>query len=220
MLRKLRPRSAYDVIALLALFVALGGTTYATATITGADVVDHSLTGADIKGKSPSTEPAENGTIRTEAVYGQPAARGLRQPFTLPPVSVLPETSQLARAAWGGGFGCPGTAPPFVVCPVRNNRGVAYIIKVAKGIYCVGVSGINAAQNVAAVSPVKYAVPNEYDASAMLHRSGSACVSNEFEIHTVTHRAWLVKPYGETGYRTVQGTPAFSDAIAFSIVIP
>jgi hypothetical protein len=74
MLRKLRPRSAYDVIALLALFVALGGTAWAVAansvgtaqlkngavtnpklaanSVGGAKVIDNSLTGADINQSS------------------------------------------------------------------------------------------------------------------------------------------------------------------------
>jgi hypothetical protein len=46
-----------NVTATLALFVALGGRAYAAATISGADVVDESLTGADIKGKSATSPP-------------------------------------------------------------------------------------------------------------------------------------------------------------------
>lgn len=49
MLRKLRPRSAYDVVALLALFVALGGTTYAAATIGAGDIKDNAVRSRHIK---------------------------------------------------------------------------------------------------------------------------------------------------------------------------
>src|SRR4051794_351423 len=50
MLQRLRPRSAYDVIALLALFVAVGtGGAYAANTIGSADVIDESLLSQDIK---------------------------------------------------------------------------------------------------------------------------------------------------------------------------
>jgi hypothetical protein len=48
------------VVAYLALFVALGGSAYAAATITGRDVVDRSLTGVDIR----------NGTVRSADVAG------------------------------------------------------------------------------------------------------------------------------------------------------
>ncbi len=57
MRRKLRPRvpNHSTAVAYLALFVALGGTAYAAATITGADVVDESLTSADIKNLTVGT---------------------------------------------------------------------------------------------------------------------------------------------------------------------
>lgn len=40
------------VVSLIALFVALGGTSYAALSITSKQVKDNSLTGADIKGNS------------------------------------------------------------------------------------------------------------------------------------------------------------------------
>jgi hypothetical protein len=48
MLTKLFSHARHNVVAYLALFVALGGTAYAAAKFTGADVVDNSLTGADV----------------------------------------------------------------------------------------------------------------------------------------------------------------------------
>ena len=83
MLRKLRPRSVYDVMAAIACFgVLAGGTAYAAATVTGADVVDESLTGADVKGKQgTSTTPAVNGTLGTQDVGGQPANAQNGTPF-------------------------------------------------------------------------------------------------------------------------------------------
>jgi len=82
MLAKLRPRSAYDVMAALALFIALGGTAYAAATITGADVVDESLTGADVRGKAATTTTAAvNGALTGNDISGQPASAALGQPF-------------------------------------------------------------------------------------------------------------------------------------------
>jgi len=50
MLKKLRPRSAYDVVALLALFAALGtGGAYAADTIGSADIINESIRSEDIK---------------------------------------------------------------------------------------------------------------------------------------------------------------------------
>src|SRR3954463_3608742 len=82
MLRKLRPRSAYDVMAAIAFFIAVaGGTAYAANTIGSADVIDESLTGADVKGKNAtSTPPAPNGSTTTADVAGQPSNSALGQP--------------------------------------------------------------------------------------------------------------------------------------------
>ena len=66
MLAKLRPRSVYDVIALMALFVAVStGGAYAThLVVDSSDVVDNSLTGADIQGRpATSTSPSQDGSL-------------------------------------------------------------------------------------------------------------------------------------------------------------
>ncbi len=53
MLKDLRGRLTYaNVMSTIAVFVALGGTTYAAATITGSDVKNKSLTGKDVKPNS------------------------------------------------------------------------------------------------------------------------------------------------------------------------
>ncbi len=50
MIRRLRPRSLYDVLAILAFFgVVAGGTAYAANTIGSSDVIDESLQSQDIK---------------------------------------------------------------------------------------------------------------------------------------------------------------------------
>ena len=52
-LKKLRPRSGYDVVAVLSMCVAVGtGGAYAATIVTGADIVDESITDADIKNGS------------------------------------------------------------------------------------------------------------------------------------------------------------------------
>jgi hypothetical protein len=47
-LRRLRPRSVYDVCAALALFVALGGTAYAVNTVNSTDIVDGQVKSVDV----------------------------------------------------------------------------------------------------------------------------------------------------------------------------
>jgi hypothetical protein len=83
-MRKLRAHLTFaNVVSVIALFVALGGAgAYAAATITGADVVDESLTGADVKGKTGnSTTAAVNGTLTGADIAGQAANPAVGQPF-------------------------------------------------------------------------------------------------------------------------------------------
>jgi hypothetical protein len=47
-LRRLRPRSVYDVCAAMALFVALGGTAYAVNTVNSSDIVDGQVKSVDV----------------------------------------------------------------------------------------------------------------------------------------------------------------------------
>ena len=61
-LRLTRPQPAL-VVALLALFVALGGTSYAALTVTGANVRNGSLTGTDIKNGSLRGADVRNGSL-------------------------------------------------------------------------------------------------------------------------------------------------------------
>jgi hypothetical protein len=61
-MRKPTPKYA-NVTATLALFVALGGTSYAAATISSADVQNGSLTSADIKNESLKSRDVDNGSL-------------------------------------------------------------------------------------------------------------------------------------------------------------
>ena len=61
-MRKPTPKYA-NVTATLALFVALGGTSYAAATISSADVQNGSLTGADVKNESLKSGDVDNGSL-------------------------------------------------------------------------------------------------------------------------------------------------------------
>ena len=67
MLGQLRRRLSYaNVVASLALFVALGGTGYAAITITGKNVKDASLTGRDVKNSSLTGTDVKNGSLLTQ----------------------------------------------------------------------------------------------------------------------------------------------------------
>jgi hypothetical protein len=61
-MRKPTPKYA-NVTATLALFVALGGTSYAAATISSADVQNGSLRSVDIKNESLKSQDVDNGSL-------------------------------------------------------------------------------------------------------------------------------------------------------------
>ena len=64
MLDSLRGRLSYaNVAATLALFVALGGTSYAALTVTGKNVKNSSLTGVDIKNSSLTTADIKDSSL-------------------------------------------------------------------------------------------------------------------------------------------------------------
>lgn len=84
MFGELRPRGPRHatIVAYFALFVALGGTAYAADEWTGANIVNESLTGVDIKGKAgTASTPAVNGSITTFDVAGQGANATNGTPF-------------------------------------------------------------------------------------------------------------------------------------------
>jgi hypothetical protein len=77
MLRKVASYIRQQHIALLALFVAMGGSAYAAATIDSSKVVDNSLTGADVKGRlGGAGKPFSQGSLTGADVRGSSAASG------------------------------------------------------------------------------------------------------------------------------------------------
>jgi hypothetical protein len=84
MLRRFRPRLSFsNVTSLLALFVALGGTSaYAINEWTGANIVNESLTGADVKGRPDTSATAGvDGSLTGADISGQAARSVHGTPF-------------------------------------------------------------------------------------------------------------------------------------------
>ena len=86
-------------ISLLALFVALGGTAYAALKITGKEVVNNSLTGADIK--NGSVGPADLSAAAKKTVTGATGATGA--------TGSTGATGATGPAGSNGSNGTPGT---------------------------------------------------------------------------------------------------------------
>jgi hypothetical protein len=207
----------------LALFISLGGVGYAA---TGGNFIlgqgntatTQTALSAPIAGKA--LQLTNTSTAAGATALGLTVAAG-KTPFTVNSGTRVANlnadkvdgfhAAQLegARAyAWGGGLNCsPGAYVVF--CPVHNAKGVAYIVKVAPGTYCVGVNGISAANSVAVVSENWSSTVEPSSRISMWawwRSDNSACVPQEFEIKTEGTGA------GSTAVAT--------DNVAFSIAIP
>lgn len=243
MLDKLNARLTYaNVVATLALFVALGGSSYAALTITGKNVPKDALTGADIKkltGKDVTNNSLTGADVKNLRSGDVSDASLLAQDFKAGQLPTGPQGPQglkgdkgdkgdkgqdgaagSARAwALSGGNSCPGTAPPFVVCPVVRGSGVDYIVKVSPGVYCVGVSGIDAAApDSVAVVTVSSGQVNSL-MTARWRRQNSACVSSEFEVQTQNIGTIAARNAADNGSVTVAMPPTFNDFAEFTIAI-
>jgi hypothetical protein len=224
-LAKLRARLTYaNVVATLALFVALGGSSYAALKITGRDVANNSLTGADVKNLR-SRDVSDRSLLARDFKPGQlPAgAQGTQGPKGDKGDKGDTGDDGLAGSARayavGGGPSCPGMAPPFVNCPIVRGKGVAYIVKVGAGVYCVGVSGIDAsdADSVAVVTVASGQTGSMM--TARWRRGNAACVASEFEVQTMNIGTIAARNAADTGPVTVGGVPTFNDFAEFTIAI-
>jgi hypothetical protein len=72
MLRRLRPRSLYDVLAALAFFgVLTGGAAYAANTIGSSDIIDESILSRDVKNGQVGTPDLATDAVRTAKVLDE-----------------------------------------------------------------------------------------------------------------------------------------------------
>lgn len=223
------------MVATLALFVALGGSSYAALTITGKNVKDHSLTAQDIRSNSLTTRELKDGSLLARdfaagqlppgpkgdkgdtGPQGQQGITGDTGPQGQPGLRGDPGTpgSPGTARAYGSLGTCSGS-PPF--CTILNNKGIAYIVRVGNGRYCVGVTGITPADSVAIVSVAEssWRVTDE----VVWRRDNSACVASEFEIETYNHAQVAARDSAGTGTVTALAPSDYASAVPFSIAIP
>jgi Collagen triple helix repeat (20 copies) len=161
----LRGRVTYaNVMATAAVFLALGGTSYAAVTITGKDVKDSSLTGRDVRNSSLTTNDIKDGSLLvadfkagqltggaagSQGTRGETGATGPQGPKgdTGATGSQGPEGDTGATGAQGpkGDTGPPGSAAAYAtidktgVTYVEHHKNLtnADITHPATGVYCV-----------------------------------------------------------------------------------
>lgn len=181
------------LVALLALFVALGGSSYAAVTLSNNSVKSKHIKNGQVKRADIRASAVNSGKVADGSLQAGDFAAGQIPPGPAGPAG--PAGSAGAKGDKGdpGQPGAPGTArayavggnicEPFCVLTGRS-KGVSYIVRVGTGIYCVGATGINAAApgSVAIVSAARAGFAGVVIAS--WRSNNSACASNEFEVET------------------------------------
>jgi len=127
MVSHLRARLTYaNVMATIAVCIALGGSSYAAITITGRNVRDGSLTGRDVKNSSLTADDVKNFSLVAEDFKaGQLPARGATGPkgdtgAQGPKGDIGPEGASGPQGAKGD-QGAPGTAGLILAEVHRSN---------------------------------------------------------------------------------------------------
>jgi hypothetical protein len=231
-------------VACLSLFVALSGVTYAA---TGGNFIlgrannatSQTALTSNNAGKALNLTQQSSGTGATALGLNVPSGK---TPFTVNSGTKVAnlnadkldglDSSALrgARAyATSGGANCSSLPAPPVFCSIPRGKGVAYVVRVADGVYCVGVNGISAADPTSvALTSVEWSFSDgefftfeRRGMSAMWRRANRACVSTEFEIVTERAEAENVRQMdGSCCVLVAAAKPEPSSIPAFAIVIP
>jgi hypothetical protein len=233
---KLRARLTYaNVVATLALFVALGGSSYAVTALSKNSVRSKHIVNGQVKradiGRNAVTSPKvkDFSLLASDFAAGQlprgekgdKGDRGLQGVRGIQGEPGTDGAPGSARAyALGGGLACPGA--PVIACPVLRGKGAAgapYIFKVATGVYCVGFPGIDAAASGSVALVGVSSGGSSGLLSARWARQNSACISYEFEVETRSVGSTGVRNSADNGTEVVGSAPAPSDSISFTIAI-
>jgi hypothetical protein len=203
LLPKLRTRLTYaNVMATIAVFIALGGSSYAAIKVTGKTVKDSSLTGKDVRNSSLTGKDVKNQSLLTvDFKAGQ-----------------LPAGPQGLQGAKGdpGANGAPGTARAYAVVnpgaspaasfDTARTSGFTAVSHPNPGIYCLTpAAGISPSDRPAVVS-VNWDSTTPPEGNGVAMRVLSFCPAGTFGV--LTERS------------TATTEPSNADDVGFSIIVP
>ena len=211
MITRLRNRLTYaNTVATLALFLALGGSSYAAISITGKNVKNGSLTGKDIKGSSLGTKQVRNGSLLAgdfksgQLQRGPEGAQGPQGPAGAAGAPGSPGAPGLTGAAGTArAYANVRTTCPSNNCLIENSSGVSQATRPNLGVYCVRAPGISGDAVAAVATPelVGSVAPTGNVTVYVARDGGADCTAGDFRVHTYDG-------------------PAAVNGIAFNIVIP
>jgi hypothetical protein len=207
MIGRIRTRLTYaNTVATLALFLALGGSSYAALSVTGKNVKNSSLTGKDVKNSSLGTADVKNGVLLAGDFKSGQLPQGAQGPQG-------PQGPQGVQGPQGddGLQGPAGTARAYanvrttcaVTCNIENSTGISQVTRPSNGLYCVRAPGISG-DGVAAVAAPEFVGSTSPTGEVTVYVArdgGGTCTAGDFAVYTF------------------EGTGAAND-IAFNILIP
>ena len=233
------PRSAYDVLALLAFLIAVGtGGAYAANTIGSDDIIDESIISADIKDGEVKVRDiglsqvigtrVADGSLTT-ADIGLNAIRSDRVlDNSLTGADVAPNTltdADINEATLGGtarayGFISPLCSGTPSLCPVDRSKGITRVERIDTGRYCIRVDGATPVTDLMLTSVEYQKTANPETMNSALWWSSNACAGGDFVV--VTQRQSVVDVRATDGGVTTVADNSDHDAsdIAFTVLVP
>lgn len=194
--------------AYLALFVALGGTSYAVVNLPA-----NSVGSGELRKNAVRSSDVKNRSLKKIDFKKDPLPKGQAG-----------ATGATGPAGPAGPAGAPGSARAYVrvshgacgpspsgTCSLQNHKGVTQVTHRATGVYCIVAPGIDSAESTAAVTldSTTSAVPQALAEVLLVRDSGICPVNGSFAV--------------ETKHTTVTAgaaTDNYVDNVSFSIVIP
>lgn len=202
MFRRMRSRLTYaNVVASLALFIALGGVSYAAITlpknsvgskqikasaVTGVKVKNSSLTGADVKNKS-LTAADFNGSVQGSAGPAGPAgAQGSAGGQGPAGATGATGATGVAGSARAFAFVNPGACAPL--CAITKSKNIASVERSLTGRYCITPTasvGLNPATDLSIAGvDFRNTTSPEGAGSAMSDSTNAGCPAGTYEVFT------------------------------------
>ena len=216
MIGRLRTRLTYaNTVATLALFLALGGSSYAALSVTGKNVKNSSLTGKDVKNSSLGTKDVKNGALLAGDFKSGQLPQGAQGPQG--PQGVQGLQGMQGPQGGDGLQGPAGTARAYAnvraldcavalpnLCPIENSTGISDVSRPSVGLYCVEAPGISTL-DVAAVGAPEFI--------------GSAATAGAQTVQMARDEGGTCANQSDFAVRTFQGI-TLTNNVAFNIVIP
>ncbi len=224
MARSLLHALRHNAIALLALFVALGGTAFAATqlpknsvgakqlkanAVSSGKIKDGAITAKDVKKGSLTGAVFAGGAAGLKGDPGGPGPQGAQGPQG--PQGLQGAAGSARAYAFVNPGACPGSPG---ICAFETGKGVTAVTRASTGFYCIAVPGLTPAQ-VPSLATVDYgytAGPETATSAQTLTTGAGTCPNGASDFVVITQRLTAV-----AGPALTDST---ADNIGFTFLVP